>query len=113
MRQQLSIEILKHELRLAAYHDCDIERDTGSPSAADVERIDKSTSLIFEHLDDLRECALLTDPMFSTEHAVASRIHTLFLKMKPAGRGTTSTCSTQLEEYAARAAKIITNGCEP
>lgn len=113
MRQRLSIENLKHELRLAAYRDCDIEPETGSPSTSDVMRIDKSTSLLLGHLDELRECALVVDPMFSREHAVASRISALFREVgEPAGSEATSACSTPLQEYAARAARIITNACE-
>jgi hypothetical protein len=81
MRQRMSIAVLKHELRLAAFSECEIEPETGSPSAADVDRIDQSTAVLFEHLEDLRECALLNDPMFSPEHAVASRIHLLFREM--------------------------------
>jgi hypothetical protein len=113
MRQRLSIDVLKHELRLAAFSGCEIEPDTGSPSPADVDRIDQSTAVLFENLDDLRECALLNDPMFSPEHAVASRIQFLFRELgETDGEAATRARSTPLNDYAARAARIITNACE-
>ena len=113
MRQRLSIDVLKHELRLAAFSDCEIEPDTGSPSAADVDRIDQSTAVLFEHLEDLRECALLNDPMFSPEHAVASRIENLFRGLgETDGAADPHVRASRLREYAARAAKIIANACE-
>lgn len=112
MQQRLSLDVLKHELRLAAFSNCDIESDTDAPSRVDADRIDEGTSLILEHLDELRDCALLIDPMFSPEHAVASQIHALFRELDESDGSTANTRSTPLTRYAARAARIIAKACE-
>lgn len=112
MQQRLLLDVLKHELQLAAFSDCDIEAETGTPSRADTDRIDKGTLLILEHLDELRDCALLIDPMFSPERAVASQIHALFRELDEIDGSTANTHRTPLKNYAARAARIIAKACE-
>ena len=113
MLQAPSLDHLKHEIRLSICATCKF-RPTGALPAFPIAGSScESRCAIFKHLADLREHALLIDPIFSRHHAVATRVAVHCLSDCKITKPSEATpIETPLTKYGAKVARIVAQRCD-
>lgn len=112
MAQPLTLEQLKHALRLSICGTCKFRPSATLPSFPIAGSSCESRCPIFTHLVDLRDQALLMDPMFSRHHAMARRVAQFCREDAEKAEPTNDCRDTPLTQYGEKVAKIVAHACE-